>query len=64
MIAPDRTRTELLAEIDASDPGSDPLSDITDPRVAATDARDSTGADGLSDASPALAYHQVRRARG
>ena len=38
MIAPDRTRAELLAEIDASDPGTDPLSDITDPRVATTDA--------------------------
>ena len=37
MIAPDRTRAELLAEIDASDPGTDPLSDITDPRVATTD---------------------------
>src|SRR5206468_5469322 len=40
MIAPDRTRAELLAEIEAPNPGTDrtdPLTDLTDPRIAATD---------------------------
>ncbi len=38
MIAPDRTRAELLAEIDAPDPGTDPLTELTDPRIATSDA--------------------------
>ena len=37
MIAPDRTRAELLAEIDAPDIGTDPLDDMTDPRIATSD---------------------------
>ena len=38
MIDLSRTRRELLAEIEAPDAPGEPLSDITDPRVAATDA--------------------------
>src|SRR5438093_12599213 len=37
MIAPDRTRAELLAEIDAVDTGTDPLTDMTDSRIATSD---------------------------
>jgi anti-sigma regulatory factor (Ser/Thr protein kinase) len=39
MIQPDRTRAELLAEIDAPNPVPDPVSDITDRRVANMDVR-------------------------
>ncbi|TMQ47761.1 MAG: ATP-binding protein [Candidatus Eisenbacteria bacterium] len=37
MIAPDRTRAELLAEIGATDTGTDSLTDMTDPRFATSD---------------------------
>src|SRR5438552_9447804 len=38
MIDPGYTRARLLAEIEAPGPPGNPLSDITDPRVATTDA--------------------------
>src|SRR5438552_7718537 len=38
MIDPGYTRARLLAEIEAPGPPGNPLSDITDPRVASTDA--------------------------
>src|SRR5437763_15854650 len=38
MIDPSRNRVELLAEIEAAEPRGEPLSDLTDSRVATTDA--------------------------
>jgi len=54
MIDLSRTRRELLAEIEAPDIPCEPLSDITDPRVAATDARVCLSGRGRDDLFPLL----------
>ncbi len=54
MIDLSRTRRELLAEIEAPDIPCEPPSDITDPRVAATDARVCLSGRGRDDLFPLL----------
>src|SRR5256886_16575435 len=54
MIDLSRTRAELLAEIEATDSAGEPLSNITDPRVATRDARVRVCGHGRHDLFPLL----------
>ena len=54
MIDLSRTRAELLAEIEATDSAGEPLSNITDPRLASRDARVRVCGHGRHDLFPLL----------